>query len=725
MTSTDDVTAAAQAWAAAGAAVVPTRTDGTKAPLGTWKQYQTRLPTADELHHWYSNGQRQHGVGVVCGAISGNLEMLELEGRAVDGGQLDQLMQLVRAAGLEPLWQRITTGGYVEWTPSGGMHILYRVTGGDVPGNTKLARAADGNVLAETRGEGGYVVVAPSHGPVHPTGQAWTVVHGTAGHVPTITAGERADLHRVVRFLDQQPPAPDPTPANPFTAPARPAPRPGHVSPGDDFEARVDWSDPLLLADWTLVYSHGGRQHWRRPGKKVGVSATTGGAADGRDRLYVFTTSTCFDAETPYTKFGAYTQLHYGGDHTAAAAELRRLGYGTQPEPTPPPTLSALSTPPAGEAGQTAAAVDEASKPMIDRLRAALLDSRGLDSIPEPDPIIDGALYRDSTNWLSGAPGNGKSFVALDMAGCVGCGETWHGFRTIPGKVLYLIAEGATGIRQRVRAWEKAMGKEMSGVHFLPVAVQSSSETDWTAFIQLAAEVKPALIVIDTQARVTVGLEENSARDMGQFVHRVEQLRVATGACILIIHHTGRSGDHMRGSTAMEGAATTIIRVSKDDDVLEIECQKQKDAVAFDPFKLRLVSMESSAILTPTDAAPKIDGSSPAVKKMLTTWWESHESDWVSASVIIKSNVATETTFHRAKKALVRDGFLEVTGEGRSVRYRMLRPLDSHALPHTPMGVGHSHSHTPTTFKGGSDGSVSEPGVTELTFSAPDTGGRR
>ena len=64
-----------------GISVVPVATDGSKRPgLDTWKQYQERRPTTDELMRWFSDAQ---GVGVICGKVSGNLEMLELEGRAV------------------------------------------------------------------------------------------------------------------------------------------------------------------------------------------------------------------------------------------------------------------------------------------------------------------------------------------------------------------------------------------------------------------------------------------------------------------------------------------------------------------------------------------------------------------------------------------------------------------------------------------------------------------
>lgn len=310
----------------------------------------------------------------------------------------------------------------------------------------------------------------------------------------------------------------------------------------------------------------------------------------------------------------------------------------------------------------------------LDRLRSALVDSAGLDSIPDPAPLIGDILFRDSLAWIFGPPGCGKSFVAIDMAGCVGTGEVWQGFGpATQGTVLYLVAEGVTGVKQRVRAWESSMGTPMDGVSFLPVAVQASNATEWAALVQLAAELKPALVVVDTQARVTVGMEENSAKEMGEFVHRVEALRKATGACVLVVHHTGRAGEHMRGSVAMDGAANTLIKAEKSDEVIQIECAKQKDAPEFDPFKLRLVSYESSAILSLIDGPMSVDIGQPAVRAMLTEWWNSHETDWVSVTTLVESKIVTKATFYRNAKALERTGLVASKGTGGSKRYQLTR----------------------------------------------------
>ncbi|MEU3162918.1 phage/plasmid primase, P4 family [Streptosporangium sp. NPDC006930] len=374
----------------AGLCVLPAAADGTKRPAGNWKQYQHARPDPVLIEAWFA--EDAHGVGVVTGAVSDNLEMLELEGRAVREGLPAELTALADASGLGDLWRKVTSG-YLEMTPSGGIHILYKVDG-PVAGNTKLARRpstaeelaawkADQQasidteddpairakrqetldrvtrgeqvpqVLAETRGEGGWVVLAPSAGPVHPTGGAWFLAAGGPATIATVTPEERDALHHLAGAFDQMPTGT----TQPPTAPAAPAPAgtllftqptpfdDGSISPGDDYNAKTTWDEILTVRGWTKLYTDSaGVTYWRRPGKKLGLSATTG--KNDADNLYVWTTSTEFEAERPYDKFGAYAHLEHGGDHSAAARALQAAGYGHRVEPTraapalvPPPLV--------------------------------------------------------------------------------------------------------------------------------------------------------------------------------------------------------------------------------------------------------------------------------------------------------------------------------------------------------------------------------------------------
>lgn len=330
-------------WHLRGYVPLPVKPNGTKAPAVRWKDYQTAAPDLATVLQLFECDA--DGLGILTGSVSGNFELFELEGRAITEGYLPRLIQAFIDHDQRPLWDRVA-GGYVELTPTGGLHYHYRVAG-PAARNTKLARRPPAagetgpQVLIETRGEGGFTVIAPSGGRTHPTGKAWTVLAGGPDQIPTLTIDERDTLHAIATTLDTMP-ATEGWRGS-ATGPSDSA---GGTRPGDDYNARASWDDLLIPRGWQKARSFGrDRIGWVRPGKhpRDGISATTGGAVDGVSRLFVFSTSTDFEAEQPYTKFAALTLLEHGGDYAAAARRLAAEGWGAgQPEP-----ILTLAAPPA------------------------------------------------------------------------------------------------------------------------------------------------------------------------------------------------------------------------------------------------------------------------------------------------------------------------------------------------------------------------------------------
>jgi P4 family phage/plasmid primase-like protien len=329
-----DVEDAARTWFLAGACILPAAPDGTKKPAIPWKEYQRERPTGEVMASW--PWADITGIGMLTGSVSGNVEMLEAESQAVAEG-LHKVF--LNSLPLE-LHEKINT--YVEKSPTGGIHWLYRVTGEKnysgppVAGNTKLARRPAPElpnkvrVLFETRGEGGWTVLAPSRGPTHPSGKPWVILSGKPGVLPTLTRSEVRFVHTVIAAFDEMP-TPDMVDKH---VPIQPKATADPNTPGNDFARRTTWAEILEPHGWRVVRTRGDITEWVRPGKNArdGGSATTNYA--GSDNLWVFTTSTEFDSETSYTKFGAYAVLNHGGHHIEAAKRLRAEGYGKQPEPT-------------------------------------------------------------------------------------------------------------------------------------------------------------------------------------------------------------------------------------------------------------------------------------------------------------------------------------------------------------------------------------------------------
>ena len=328
----------AMPWWSAGVSVVPIQANGTKRPTRDWSVLQRTRLTKHEVEHYWREGQ-DVGVAVICGAISGNLEMTELEAAATTADSLKKVERECQVRGIIDLWESLLYHGYAELTPTGGLHFLYRITEHEIPGNTKLAQEPDPSnprqmkTLAETRGEGGYVIVAPSGGQCHPNGDDWSTVAGQQGVIPEITWSQRVALHNAITAALDATPAP----TDPVPAPAQPSQTLAQrqamglgMRPGDEFNEKADWDEPWFTDQgWRISHRFGQETFWVRPGKdpRDGHSATTG-YRHGNDCLYVFSTSAGLPTETPLSKFMVYAIYHHGGDLSQAAKVLRQRGYG-------------------------------------------------------------------------------------------------------------------------------------------------------------------------------------------------------------------------------------------------------------------------------------------------------------------------------------------------------------------------------------------------------------
>ncbi|MBA2724980.1 MAG: bifunctional DNA primase/polymerase, partial [Actinobacteria bacterium] len=239
-----------------GLSVVPPKEDGSKAPVESWKKYQTTRADETQIRDWYRNGRR--GVGLVCGAVSGGLEMFEFEAGAIRAGLQDRFIELAEGTGLGDVLAKIRSG-YVEQTPSDGIHVFWRCT--EVEGNLKLARRVndDGEieVLIETRGEGGFAIIAPSSGSVHETGKPYVVVRGSLRTIPDLTPDERRDIINLARSLDVMP-------EKPKDSYSWKQATDGDGRPGDNYNERTSGADVVALLvhhGWERVHQYGGRTH--------------------------------------------------------------------------------------------------------------------------------------------------------------------------------------------------------------------------------------------------------------------------------------------------------------------------------------------------------------------------------------------------------------------------------------------------------------------------------
>lgn len=246
--------------------------------------------------------------------------------------------------------------------------------------------------------------------------------------------------------------------------------------------------------------------------------------------------------------------------------------------------------------------------------------------------FVGGVLAEGSAAVVFGESNSGKSFWTLDLALHVASGKPWNGRRVTQGGVLYVAMEGERGFRNRVAAWRDHMSAHNDEVLFaaVPVALNLRDATDAEVLIQTAKEAathwgQPVrLIVIDTVSRALAGGDENGSVDMGDLVRSVDTIRKETGACLLLIHHSGKDASRgARGHSLLRAAVDSEIEIkASEDGTVTATITKQRDLEKGGQFGFRLDRVTlgqnqygedvTTAVVLPTEAPTKTTTAKPA-----------------------------------------------------------------------------------------------------------------
>jgi hypothetical protein len=190
--------------------------------------------------------------------------------------------------------------------------------------------------------------------------------------------------------------------------------------------------------------------------------------------------------------------------------------------------------------------------------------------------LVDNLIPAGGLVGLFGRPGSYKSFVSLAIAGAVASHTDFLGRSTEPGDVVYVAAEGGSGLKRRTTAMRMRHGLDFEGrLGFVRAQLDlRSSVDDMELLIEAIAKtgLKPKLLVFDTLNRLYGGGDENDAGNMSAFLSIIGGLQQAfDGATALVVHHQGHAEARMRGSSSLLGAVDTELHVTK---VLETETSR-------------------------------------------------------------------------------------------------------------------------------------------------------
>jgi hypothetical protein len=288
-----------------------------KTPYGAWKQFQSRRATKDELWHEMES-KNTTAIAIVCGKISGNLEVIDIDVKFKEGvaGVLFSLLQ----ASFPAIYNKLR----IHTTPSGGYHILYRIANPPekFPGNAKLAGryATEAELVLnpknkqynflETRGEAGYILAPPSlsYG-IHKDNE-----------IPLISWDDRCNIINICRSLTEI------TEVKQVAKATKAHSDYYSENPFDDFNKRCDFEYLIEDFGWRRVQVNNATyEYYTRPGKTSGVS----GSFHKEHRIFwVFSASTELDELKGYKPVDLLLKLKLNGDTKVLYRYLVDNGYG-------------------------------------------------------------------------------------------------------------------------------------------------------------------------------------------------------------------------------------------------------------------------------------------------------------------------------------------------------------------------------------------------------------
>jgi hypothetical protein len=284
-------------------------------------QFMPVLENKKPIHEKWEQTKRDYdytnakAIGLVCGSISGNVEAIDLDLKYdITGNLFKDYKNAINSIDKTLLSKLV-----VQKTVSNGYHFIYRCE--FIEGNKKLAqryatieesnKGEKVKVLLETRGEKGYIAVAPTYG--------YELVHGTFDNIQTITVEQRNILINVAYSFNEV--------IKEYVPNQRVEKKQiKGLTPLEDYNNRGDVVGLLVEHGWKEVGRKGRKILMQRPGDTK--ADHSGNYDEEKNWFSVFSTSTEFESQKAYQPYAVFAVLECKGDFKELPKKLYDLGFG-------------------------------------------------------------------------------------------------------------------------------------------------------------------------------------------------------------------------------------------------------------------------------------------------------------------------------------------------------------------------------------------------------------
>jgi predicted ATP-dependent serine protease len=199
------------------------------------------------------------------------------------------------------------------------------------------------------------------------------------------------------------------------------------------------------------------------------------------------------------------------------------------------------------------------------------------------DYIMDKFIAPGWITLIYGHPGAKKTWIALVMAACIAIGKVWLTFNTIQCKVLWLDEEcGENSIARRIKAVILGiLGDEKTPIDFMSLTGFKFDNPKLTEdcfyLTKIISDGGYKVVFIDALADIMNG-DENTVEAVRRPFQNLKFAANATGAAIVLIHHSNKAGSY-RGSSFIKGFVDVMIHVESDNgsDLIRFSTEKIRE----------------------------------------------------------------------------------------------------------------------------------------------------
>jgi len=269
-------------------------------------------------------------------------------------------------------------------------------------------------------------------------------------------------------------------------------------------------------------------------------------------------------------------------------------------------------------------------------------------------------LPRHGKAVLFAPPKTGKSFLATQIARCIGSGVPFLDIPTVQGKVLIVQFElGQEILQSRLKITGKGYRNVYVGTTF---SMKIDTEGGQRLLRKAMDAIRPDVLILDPLVKLING-DENETKDMSKVVDILDTFIEAYDCSILIIHHPGKDISRGgRGSSVLDGWVDSYIemkRTSKQGEPLKAKLNPKLLRHAPLPDEPIAIAMQNFEFIS-EDTAPTVKAE---VEAFVKSRW-AVAGDTASPAQILGAGIGSNTSVANALRQLVEEDKIEQVKRG-------------------------------------------------------------